>query len=170
MTTEVGAQALLGESGATPEVEWNGVTWKIGHPVQRAKAVLEELAAAKAVRSVVALKSALAPAEYAEAYSEVLRQVTAGDFRTWGVGWVRQVAGADGSALFLLSLLRCHHPQATEADAAGLLAACPGEVNAAVERVTPRFFDLLVSAVPGLTPEARADLTALFRARLTPSP
>lgn len=150
-----GVQQMLGDAGACPEIQWNGKVWRIGHPTQRAKAALEELAAAKAVTEVTALRAALPPAVYAELFDGVLKDVASGAYRTFGPGWVRQTTGPAGPALFLLSLLRERHPEATEADAIGLAAAKGDELKAALARVVPGFFDLALESHPA-PPEAKA--------------
>ena len=167
-----GLQELLGAAGACPVVHHAGVAWTVGHPTQRAKAVLEELCAARAVREVVALKGALPPAEYAELFQETTHQIAAGDYRTWGVGWSRLVTCRDGPTLFLQSLLRQHHPAVTEADAASLIAHAGDEIGAALARVVPGFFALLAEplAVP---PEKKArivaDMADALRGLMTPT-
>lgn len=167
-----GVQGFLGDAGALPEIHWAGKVWKIGFPTQRAKAALEELAAARAVSEVVALKAALEPAAYAEMFAAVRRAIGAKEYRTWGAGWASAVNGPDGGTLFLLSLLRERHADATEADARGLAEACPDEVAAALDRVIAPFFDLLAACYPGPT-EAKGKVYALmlekFRAPRTPT-
>lgn len=139
-------QNLLGDAGACPEISWNDKTWKVGHPTQRAKACLEELAAAKAVGEVVALKGAVPPAAYAEMFCDLMRGVKTGAYKTFGPGWVEQTTGPGGAVLFLLALLRERHPDAAEADALGLAADRGDEVQAALARVVPDFFDLLLAS------------------------
>lgn len=141
-------QNLLGDAGACPEVELGGKTWRIGHPTQRAKAALEELAAASAVAEVVALKGVVPAATYAEMFEGVARAVKRREYRTFGPGWLEQTTGPAGGSLFLLSLLRERHPEATEDDALALATAKPDEVQAALARVLPPFFELLMAKAP----------------------
>lgn len=163
-------QQTLGAAGACPEIVLDGKTWTIGHPTQRAKAVLEELAAARAVGEVRALKNALPPDAYAETFRELTASIAAGEYKTWAAGWQRVVFGPGGSGLFLLSLLREHQPRATEADALHLATAAPDETTAALARVIPGFFELLLAGL-ALTPDQQAALrTAVDQAvtRLLP--
>jgi hypothetical protein len=171
----VGVQNLLGDAGACPEVELNGKAWKIGHPTQRAKAALEELAAAKAVSEVVALKGVVPPAAYAEMFADVMRGIKTGAYKTFSPGWVEQATGPAGGALFLLSLLRERHPEATEEDAVALAAAKPDEVQAALARVLPPFFEALLATAPipaaqkGHVLKVLADAMADFLTPQTPT-
>lgn len=167
-----GVQQILGSSGASPEIHLDGKAWKIGWPTQRAKAALEELAAAKAVAEVRALKGALPPDAYAEMFAELTASISAGDYRTWRAGWQRQIIGGGNSQLFLLSLLRENHPTATEADAVRLAREAAEEVAAALARVTPGFFDVLLAGL-NLTADQQAktrELVAEAVARLLPTP
>ena len=78
--------------------------------------------------------------------------------------WAEVMAGPDGGTLFLLALLREHHPTLTAADARRVAAAEPERVGAALERVTPSFL-AAVAREAGAT----ADQTAALLARLKPS-
>lgn len=167
-----GVQQILGNSGACPEIPLDGKVWRIGHPTQRAKAVLEELAAGRAVAEVRALKGVLPPDAYSEMFTELTKSIAAGDFKTWHPGWQRVTLGGGNSHLFLLSLLRECHPSATEADALRLAREAGEEVTAAMARVIPGFFDLLLAGL-GLTPDQQSETRAKIHeivARLLPTP
>lgn len=153
---------VLGASGACPTVEACGKVWRVGWPTQRAKACLEELAAAKAVSEVRALKPALPPDAYAELFGELIAGISSGAYRTWGSGWQRVVFGGGNSHLFLLSLLRENHPGATEQEAKDVAAGDPDGVAAALARVVPGFFDVLLRGVP-LPPEQMEQARAAAR-------
>ncbi len=157
-------QNLLGDAGACPEVEWNRKVWKIGHPTQGAKGALEELAAAKAVAAVTELKGAVPPATYAEMFENVMRGIKTQAYKTFAPGWLEQATGPAGGTLFLLSLLRERHPDATEEDAVGLATARPDEVQAALARVLPPFFDLLLEKAPLPATQKQAVLAAVTQA------
>lgn len=150
----------LGAAGACPEISFQGKTWKVGHPTGRARSVLEELAVAKATAEVRSLKTALPPDAYAEMFTELCGRISAGDYRTWGAGWQRIIFGTQNSHLFLLSLLRENHPEATEADAKAIGFGCPEEVQLALARVVPDFFALLLQGLP-LSPEQKAQMEGL---------
>jgi len=166
-------QQFLGDSGVCPEIPHAGRAWKIGHPTQRAKACLEELVAAQALAEVKALAGVLGPEDYAAELADVRSAIRAKQHRTWGALWTAAVNGPEGPTLFLLSLLRERHPEATADEAADLAAGCPDEVAAALDRVVPPFFGLLVAAKRELPPAERerltAELVARFRARRTPT-
>ena len=149
-----GVQTLLGAAGACPEIPHQGKVWRIGHPTQRAKAVLEELAVAKATAEIRALKNVVPADAYSELFAELTTRISAGDFRTWGTGWQRIVFGGVNAHLFLLSLLREHHRDATEDDARSLAANEPEQVQAALVRVVPGFLSLLLAGLP-LSPDQR---------------
>ncbi len=149
-------QNLLGDAGACPEIEWNGKRWKIGHPTQGAKGCLEELVAAKAVAEVKAIKGVLPADDYAEMFKALLSRITTGYYRTFFPGWIEQTTGGGGAVLFLLSLLRERHPDATEADAVGLAGERGDEVQAALARVVPSFFEMLVASATHIPPDQKA--------------
>lgn len=160
----------LGAAGACPEVRVGNKVWKIGHPTQRAKACLEQLAVQVASAEVRALKDVLPPDAYAEVFREFTDSVSARHYRTWGPGWQRVVWGPQSAHLFLLSLLRENHPDATEGDARALAAADPEAVALAVLQVTPNFVRLLLAERPELTPEQRAKVEGAVAAALAKTP
>jgi len=150
-------QTMLGAAGACPEIVFQGKTWKIGHPTQRAKAVLEELAVSKATAEVRALRSVLPADAYSELFAELTNRISAGDYRTWGPGWQRIVFGGTNAYLFLLSLLRENHKDAAEADAKALAVGEPEQVQTALVRVVPGFLSLLLDGLP-LNPDQRRQI------------
>lgn len=164
-----GVQQHLGAAGACPEIEWGGKTWRVGHPVQKARAALEELVAAKAVAETRALEGILDPAAYDAAQKDCLRAIRAGECRTWGAQWVATVNGPDGDYLFLMSLIKPQHPDATEADVSGLMSDRGFELAAALERVCPAFFTELAAARKGATARQRQEIADQFTARLLPA-
>lgn len=171
-TTPPSVQNTLGAAGACPEIPLDGRVWRVGHPTQRAKAALEEFAAAAAVNEALALKGVLPPAAYQELFAATARDVQAKAFRTWGPGWQRVVFDPLNSHLFLWSLLRENHPDATEADARRLMAAEPDRVSLALARVVPDFFRMLLDGL-GLTADRRAaaeEAIRAFTATLSPQP
>lgn len=164
-------QSSLGSAGACPEIVFQGKTWRIGHPTQRAKSALEELATAKAVAEVRALKTIVPADAYGELFSELATRVSAGDYRTWGAGWQRIIFTPANAYMFLLSLLRERHPDATEADAQALASNCREEVELALARVVPDFFTMLVDCQRDMTAEQKATVMAALRplfAKLAP--
>lgn len=169
-----GVGALLGDAGACPEIKWNGRAWKIGHPTQDAKTALEELVVSKAVAEVTALEGVLPPAAYAKLFDRLQDRIETGHYRTFGAGWVKQTTSPAGSVYFLLALLREKQPDATEGDAAGLAAAKGGEVQLALSRVVPGFFDVLLASASHLKPEQkdaiRAALAAVVAEAFPPPP
>lgn len=146
--TPAGVVPILGEAGGCPEVEWAGRKWKIGHPVQKAKALLEIHLAAEAVAEVEALEDAIPPQTYKKAFDNTLNAVRGKQYRTWGPGWTAAMEGADGNYLFLLSLLKVHQPDATVADARALLVNKPLATLAALELVAGDFFSELTADLP----------------------
>lgn len=169
-----GLGTFLGDAGSCPTVQWDGHTYEIGWPTQRAKTALEELAAAKAVSEIRSLKKALPADAYAETFSELTSRIAAGDYRTWGVGWQRVVLAGGNAHLFLLTLLREKNPKITEQLARALAIAEPEQIGAALARVVPGFLSLLLDELP-LQEEQRAaaelilkDAVALLL--LTPPP
>lgn len=159
--TPAGVAAMLGEAGGCPAVELDGRAWKIGHPVQKAKALLETYLAASAVEEVEALQGAVPPATYQKMFKDTLAAVRAKHFRTWGPGWAAAVEGPEGNYLFLLSLLLVHQPEATVADARALLVHRPLATLCALEQVAGDFFSLLAADLAEPPEEQRARAGAM---------
>jgi hypothetical protein len=147
----------LGGSGPCPTVVGGGKTWTIGHPTQRAKAHLEILTAATAIDQLEELKPVLKPEVWARRAAELDAKIDGGQHRTWCPLWSAVNGGPNGTPLFLLSLMRDHHPEATLADVRELIASEPMRVRAALACVVPRFFILLAESAP-IPPEMRAKL------------
>lgn len=168
MAETPGIGIMLGAAGPCPEIPFGGKVWKVGHPTQRAKAELEKLAVAAALDEVRALKGVVPTDAYREMFAEVTSQITNREFRTWGPAWQRAVFAPANAHLFLCSLLRECHPQATPADALALAQGCPEEVAAALAQVVPNFLRVLLEGLP-LTPEQREKAEAAMGA-LAPNP
>lgn len=163
---------MLGSSGACPEIRLNGKVWKVGHPTGRAKACLEQLAVASAFAEVEALQGALPAPSYQKAYRELLASVAAREYKTWGPGWQRVVWGEMSAQLFLLSLLRENHPEATEEDALTVAAGAPEQVSLALVQLIPNFITLLLSERKDVTQEQREKIMGVTRQmaeRLSPN-
>ena len=165
-----GVGAVLGAAGACPEILCGGKLWRVGHPTQAAKSRLEDFAAATAIAEVRALKTVLPPDAYADAWKDTLADVQAKQFRTWGAGWRRVVFDPQNFHLFFLTLLRENHPEATEADAKALLADEPELVAAALARVVPDFFTVLLVGVRLTLDQQAAVAAAIARLLATLSP
>lgn len=144
----VGYQQSLGAAGVPAEIHAGDRVYKVGHPTQRAKGRLEELVAQQARRDIL---------RFGGSAADWLDRVEAGDYATLRPGWNRVMQSPAAGSLFLLSLLREHHPDATADDAARLDKAEPEQVRAALARVVPPFFELVLADVP-LPPAEKADL------------
>lgn len=150
---------MLGAAGACPEITCSGKTWKIGHPTQRAKAVLEELAVSKAIDEIIALERFVPADKYKKLFESLRDAITAGEYKTGGPGWARVALTGVNAHIFLLALLRECHPEATEQDARDLAIREPQRVQLALARVVPDFFELFLSGLP-LPPEQRVKIQA----------
>ncbi len=145
--------------GIPAEFEHAGTLYRLGPATQKAKAVLEELLAGNAIKNVSALKAVLPPNEYQAAYADIVRQAASGAFKTGTSGWSNSLVTPDGTTAFYLSLFRVNHPNMTMGECYDLLVAAGDDCSAAMSRVAPDFF---VLALPNMTPEARATITAAF--------
>ena len=154
-------------------VRCGGKTWLIAHPTVGTVGRLEILVATAAGDELDALRAeGLPPAQVAAMNRELNSQLAARSHRAGGDLHARVMAGPDGTALYLLALLRDRQPDATLADARTLLADAPDETGRAVAAVTP-VFTKLTGAKRGLSPsQIEAELTRLrpWLARLTNSP
>jgi hypothetical protein len=147
-------QTMLGAAGGCPEIILRGKAWKIGHPTQRAKESLERLAVTKATQEITSLKGVVDASAYSELFEAHKRDITSGSYRTWGEGWQRITFAPQNAHLFLLSLLRENHPEATERDARALALGAREEVELTLAQVVPGFFSMLLDEMP-LPPEQR---------------
>jgi len=152
----------LGAAGSCPEIEHKGKIWKVGHPTQRAKAELEKLATQKATRETLSLKELLSPADYGEIFESFRRAVSSGEYKTGKIGWLQTVFSGATAPLFFLSLLREHHPDATEKDAQTLYSEQPEQTMLALEAVVPPFFDMLLKEMD-LPPDQKKHWEAAFQ-------
>ncbi len=158
--------SVLGQSGACPEIELNGKAWKIGHPTQKAKTTLNVLVVQRAANEITSLEGLLPPATTARMFDALTKSIGAKHYQTWHPGWLDTMGSQDGDILFLQSLIRVNHPEATEQDAFDLYANRLGQVKIAMALVMPPFLDLLEKEFPPQIPEAqRAELMGQFRKR-----
>jgi hypothetical protein len=165
-----GALAALGDAVPPPEVTHGGRAWKIGHPTQLAKAELEKLVVQVAEQNLADLKGVLSPASYAAKEKRLDGLVFARAWQTWGELWSETMNGPQSFPLFLLSLMRPHHPAATVADAEALWLGANRACRNALVMVLPGFFDLLASTLPAeagdrqrAAAEARAEILSRLR-------
>ena len=93
----------------------------------------------------------------------------AGDYKTFGAGWQRIIQHPGNAHLFLLSLLREHHPEATELDSQTLAMQAQELVAAALVRVVPRFFAILLDGLP-LPTDQRAQIQAAILSAVAAQP
>ncbi len=146
--------------GVPSDIHALGRVWKFGPPSQDAKAILEELFAADAVREAGRLKRALSPVEYHAHLREVMARIDAGEYATGGPGWLAKLQNPHCHALFLLSLFRVNHPDMTAEQVKAVAAEAADELEAALVRQVPGFFGV---AFPQLTPAERENLAETFR-------
>lgn len=155
-----GVSAELGDAGPCPVVQYKGRAWHIGWPTQNAKGTLEGLVYQVSRQNIEDMKPFMSPAEYAEERAALRVALHAGQHKTWGELWTAVQRGPDSNTLFLLSLLREKHPDATLADARALWtgdAIC--DVKDAMALVIPNFYLLLVPELP-VSPEQRQQIAA----------
>jgi hypothetical protein len=150
-----GVGPVLGDAGPPAEFEFRGRTWKVGHPVQAAKAELEKLVLQYVLESHEAMRGVWPDAKFAAKEKELDELIYGRHYRTWGSLWKVAVNGPDGNALLLLSLLKAHQPAAALDDARAMWANATRQVLIAYAQVMPDFFSALVASHPG-TPEEKA--------------
>lgn len=154
-------------AGPGPTVAERGKTWKLGWNNQDAKAHLESVILANATRKAVKQMDDTGGVAGARVFREFQLVVDDGAYSTFGPSWIRTMAGADASWLFLLSLLLEHQPGAQPEDAIRLLKTHPREVGVAVGVIAPDFFLAVVTQVgvdEQATPEQVAQAVATLAA------
>lgn len=166
---------VLGASGASPTVEWQGQTYTLGHPTQHAKDVYCEslLDAEKGAIDQQFERGWITAAEKSAKYDELGGRADRQDHKTGGPLW-REYAGGekfqDGLHRFVWALFREHHPDLPLATVRAMLAGSPDAVKLAVRRVIPDFFDWMAEGlnVPRRTlDEAAAPVLAKLDQALT---
>ena len=153
------------------EIEYGGKTWTVSPPTPGARDRLESLVVQTAWDEVEALRAVI-PGALPELKAEYLRAVGAQEYKTGGRGWFATFHGTAGNTLFLLSLLREKHPEATVDTARGLLAERRDAVEAAFAVLVPGFFEL-AAGLPTTPPEQRKgflEAARLYREKQPDSP
>ncbi len=154
-----GVAAELGDAGPCPVVECRGKTWQVGWPTQRAKAQLEFLVVQQAKANLESLRPVLSAADWKAEQDSLTAAIRGGHWKTWGSLWQNVCDGPDTNNLFLASLLRERHPDATLGDAEVLWVESAEQVKDALAQVVPLFFALLVTRLSA-TPEQKALMVA----------
>lgn len=144
-----GAGPALGGAGSPcPSITFMGTTWKVGWPTQDAKLWYEFLVAEHAEDELKALQRFLPPREFAAKWARLENDVRAGQHRVGGALWEATMRAPDGMPLFLLSLLKEHHPGADLAAARVLYYSAAPDVRMALAKVVPPFAAVLVADAP----------------------
>jgi hypothetical protein len=92
--------AALGASVPPPEVQWNGTAWKIGHPTQGAKALLERLVLQTAEANLDAAKGVLSDKRYAAEEKRFGDALMGRTWATFGELWLATMNGPSAFPLF----------------------------------------------------------------------
>ena len=141
------------------DIELDGKVWKVAHPTRAARDALAAMVLQHAWANLKQTQTVL-PDGYAELLAEMVRLIGAEEYKTGGKAWGATVNGPSGNALFVLSLLREHHPDASLKDARKLIGHRPDDVQVALAALVPGFF-LLVGEDDEIPPERRAEMAAL---------
>ncbi len=160
--TAPSVQQLL---GVPSEIPCGETVYKFGPPTQGAKAHLEELFAAAAIEEAVGRERVLSPVAFKKYFDGVLARLDAKGYATGGDGWLSMIQSPAGQELFLLSLFRVNHSTMTLAEMRTVAERSPHQLQAALVRQVPGFFDL---AFPGLTSEQRQTLYTITTAAISP--
>jgi hypothetical protein len=152
-----GVSHALGGPGPTILERSTGKTWRLGFDNPNAQARLEELVRGHVLREGLRNQAALGGAEGRAAYDRAEEKLRDGYYWTHAEGWSALLKTPAGGVLYLLALLRRHHPEATEADAIRLLAEEPQQAHAALDAISPSFWAALT-----LKPEADAATVAEY--------
>lgn len=136
----------LGAAGDCPTVRWRNADWKVAWPTARTIGRLELLVAAAATAEAKELEAAgVDPGATDGLRTRLLGRA----HKAGGELWDQYLRGPDGGVLILLSLLREHHPKASESDARGMAVEAKADVDTAMALVDPRF-PAAVEAAKGL--------------------
>lgn len=168
----------LGNAGPLPVVNWNGKKWQVAYTTPAVIADIEEEVAASAYQHIVRMSRRLPPDAREEAKAAALAAVQANKFAFNQPAFWEVMGGPDGDDIMLAASLRVKHPEVTTETARRMRAEAGDEVDYAVARVTPSFFDAGADTLP-LSPADKkrlaAELLDVYRkgrseSRWTPSP
>lgn len=160
----------LGAAGECPPVEWEGTTYRLGHPTQAAKnRYCESLVdAEKAAIEAQKARGWLTEAKYDRKLDALGARVDRNEHRTGGALWAEYQAGdkfAVGLELFIWALFRENHPDMPAETVRAMYAGCPELLKLAVRRVLPGFFDWTAEGLK-VPPERIAEAVAPIVARI----
>lgn len=173
MTNEtVPVQTALGEAGACPKIEWQGKTYTVGHPTQKAKALFEDGIVESEKRGLDSLlaRRLITAAKYDERLESLGKKIDRREHAAGGALWMQYAVGSDaesgaGTMLFFWSLIAQHHDGFTLDDCRQMAEESAASVKLALRRVVPAFFQA-VGEVLRLPPEAMEALRAAVAAQL----
>lgn len=173
--------ATLGQSGACPPIAHCGKTYRLGHPIQTAKALYEDAIVEAERRAIDTLlrRKWITPQQHRDDLKALAGQVESGQHAWGGPLWLKYTFGDQAAAsaeLFLLALLQVNHPDAGIELARAMMAADSIDVRLAIAKVVPGFFEWAVETLQLPEPErlkvaaAVAERMDELRRRLLPAP
>lgn len=152
--------AALGNQGALPEFEFEGVNYKISHPDQKSKARLELLIKKAEYKLLNEMKEFMDDNDFATAKSVLESKFQSGFYVAGdGAGYLEYMSGPKlptGFKLYVLSLLKDKHPNA-DLDLVDRILAHPEkseELMFCIREVTNFFFKEMKETVIKLSGEA----------------
>jgi len=104
---------MLGASGSTLTLTWNGVKYPVAYPTLKVTDRVEKLVARRALDEIAALKEILSQGEFAEMKAELNSQIRAGQHGSGGAMWVAEFT-ADGGSRGLCFILWASLAEARE--------------------------------------------------------
>lgn len=140
-----------------------GKEWRLGFDNPNAQGRLEELVRGHVLREALKNQDAVGGEAGRRLYDDAVAKLAGGHYWTYGEGWQALLKTPAGGVLYLLALLRRHHPEAAEADAIRLLAEEQQQSLAALDAISPSFW-AAVALKPEAGPAARAEFAAAVAA------
>lgn len=140
-----------------------GKEWRLGFDNPNAQGRLEELIRGHVLREALKNQDAVGGEAGRRLYDDAVAKLAGGHYWTYGEGWQAILKTPAGGVLYLLALLRRHHPEAAEADAIRLLAEEQQQSLAALDAISPSFW-AAVALKPEAGPAARAEFAAAVAA------
>jgi hypothetical protein len=154
---------VLGAAGEPATIDWNGKTYKLA-PLTYGAVTRTEMLVAKSVSAELeSMRGELPDGQFRRLEADLTAKLLGRAHRAGGALFTEVMSSADGQVMYLLALLREHHPDATETDARRMMADVPDRVERAILLVTPDFLRL-VAATKGADPRrVQAALDQLSR-------
>jgi hypothetical protein len=158
----MGVSPSLGDAAVLPTITFAGKSWTVGAPTQKAKSAFEDFVVQIASANVERQKGNVPAAKWEQLNDRLDGEIESGQYLTWGKLWNRINDSPESPIVYLASLLKERHDDATLELARQMIKAEPRQVRRALARGVPSFFSLIVQEWDSTTEEQNRLLAELM--------